>query len=298
MRPRLLLSTVSILSVVIVSALDLDSDLTSPSATTDSLLQDTGLPLDQGEELSVTQPTSLFDQAKLSEGSEVDPVEASGLTSLPLDPNESSNDPPDSFLNQPTSLFDVTTLPEGSESNLNDGSASLFGANVNGENDKVNLSSLSDHTLFDDTFEMAECETSKSLPVIGKKSRLRRLDDSRSCKIPTTTPPTGVDPPLGGADDEPVKILDLMTRLNDPYFLMKYTAARQNRDHNSYCYLFTEGILPWGVCSSGNPEDQLTINDQLHVVTIGFFNAYDLDHCTLGTFSHPHIYLHIQPAIY
>lgn len=283
MRSLLVLHTIYTSLVIIVSAVELDSDLTLASAT-DFVPRDTGLPLDQGDELSVTQPMSLFDQAKLSEGSQFDTSDASGLTSLPLDPNEFAYNPVDSFLNQPTSLLDVSTLSGGSELYPDDEFDSLFGT------DEPNLTSLPDHTIFDNSFELADCASSDSLPVMGPKSRLRRLDDSGSCKNPNTTPPSGTETPPGGADDETVNIPDMLTLLRDPYFVRRFAAARKNRNHNSYCYLFTEGILPWGVCSSGNPEDERSLPERLHIITVGIFDAYDLDHCTLGKSSHLEIY--------
>ena len=137
---------------------------------------------------------SLFDQAKLFEGSEQYPSDVFGLTSLPLDPNELSYDPVGSFLNPPTSSLDVSTLVGDSELYLDDGFDSLFEPDLNRKNDEVNLSLLSDDTLFDDPFELGYCAISESLPVTGKKSRLRRLDDSESCKDPTATPSSGVEP--------------------------------------------------------------------------------------------------------
>lgn len=291
MRSHLVLGTIlSFSSIIIVSASDLDSDLSLAFPGTTSVSQDIWLPWNQADELSATQPTSLFDQAKLSEGSEFYPPDATGFTSLPLDPNELLHDPAGSSLNQPLPFLDETALSGGSESYLDNGFDSLFESDVNSKTDEADLGALSDHILFDNSFELADCATLDSLPAIGQKSRLRRLDDSGSCKNPTTTPPSGADTLPGGADDENVQLPDIMKLLNNPYFLRKFGAARRNQDHNSFCYLFSEGILPWGVCSSGKPEDQRRIGGRLHLVTVGFFDAYELSHCTLSTFSHPNIY--------
>lgn len=277
------LGTILSFSIVIVSPLDPGSDSPLAFSATDSISQNTGLLLDQADELSATQPTSLFDQSEPSEGSDFFPSDATSLTSLSLSPDELSHDSVDSFLNQSPSLLDISTLAEGSESHLEDSSDSPFESDVNSKSDGFDIGSLSDHTLFDNSFELADCAMSELLPGIGQKSRVKRLDDAESCKKPTTTPPKGAETLPGGDNDENIEFPDLLQILSDPYYRRKFVAARKNRDHNSFCYLFSEGILPWGVCSSGNPDYQQDWGEQLHVVTVGFFDAYELTHCTLGT---------------
>ena len=294
----LVLSTILNFSVLIVSSLDPNSDLSLAFSPTDSFPQDTGLLWNQADELSTTQPTSLFDQAELSEGSEFYTSDAPGLTSLSVYPDELSYDLVNSFLNQSPPLLDdqspplldVSTSTGGPESHLDDVFDSLFDSDMNSKADETDLVPLSDQTLFDDSFKFADCATSDPVAPMGKKSRIKRLDDPESCKTPTTTPPTGAETLPGGGDDETVELPDIMTILNNPYFLRRFGAARRNRDHNQYCYLFSEGILPWGVCSSGNPDDQRTLSERLHLTTIGFFVAYELNHCTLGMSSHPNMY--------
>lgn len=283
MRSGLVLGMLLNITCIVMSALELDSDLTSAFSAADSIPQDIGLPLDQADPISVTQPTSFLDQIQLSEDSELFPPEKSGLMSPAFGANELSYGTGDSFLSQPTSLLDESALSGVPESYIDDGSSSLFEDDVNSTSDEANLGSVSDHTLFDDSFELADCAMSDPLASKGKKSRHRRLENSGSCKSPTTTPPSSAEPPGGEGDDETFQLPNMRTLLNDPYFLMRFSAARENDDHNSYCYLFTEGILPWGVCSSGKPEDQRSISGKLHVTTVGFFDAYELDHCTLGT---------------
>lgn len=280
-------------SIAIVSSLDPASDFSLAFSATDSVPQDTGPLL--ADELSATQPTSLLDLTGPSEDSETFLSDAPGLTSLSLSPYELSHDPVDLFQDQSPPLPDVSTLSGGSESHLDDAFDSLLESDVNSKTDEPDIGSLSDPTLSDTSFELADCAMSDALLGTGKKSRFKRLDDPGSCKNPTTAPLKSAETlPSGG--DEIVKLPDVMTILDNPYLLLKFAAARKNEDHNTYCFLFSEGIVPWGVCSSGNRDDQRKLSDQLHIITIGFFDAYELSHCTLSTSSHPNT--HSSTSLY
>lgn len=296
MHSWLLFGTTLCFTIIIVSSLDPGPDFSLAFSATDAVPQGTGLLLDQADELSsITQPTSLFDQTEPpSEGSDLFTSDVPTLTSLALSPDELSHDPIDSFLNQSPPLLDISTLFGGSEPHLDEASGSLFESDVDSsKSDEFNIGSLSDHTLlFDNSFDLADCAMSSdslSGMIGGQKSRLKRLDDNpNSCKNPpTATPPKGGAETLPGGEnnnDEIIEFPDLLTIFNNPYFRRKFVAARRNRDHNSFCYLFSEGILPWGVCSSGDPDDVYKTSEQLHVITVGFFDAYELTHCTLGTY--------------
>lgn len=279
MPSRLVLGTIFILSVIVASALEFVSDLASSPLSDDSLIQDTKLLLDPAEQLSLTQPSALLAQARLPEDSNIYSEDVSGLTTQPLDPTGSSSDPPGS-------LFDVPTLPDGSGSYLSDASDSLFEDDVNTQNDKVDLNSLLDDTLLGDSFEVADCSSSESLPAISRKSRVRRLDGSGACVNPSPTPPTAVDEPSGSVSDKPVDLRDLMRLLDSPIFMEMSRQSKKDKDNNQYCFLYTDGNLPWGVCSSGRPDDQRKVIGQLDISGFGSFDAYELDHCTLGTSSH------------
>lgn len=286
MPSRAVLGTVFILSLIIASALDLDLDLASPPLNDDYFIQDTELLLDPAEQFSLTQPSSLDDQAKLPEGSNLYSEDVSGFTTLPLDPTVSSSDPPGSLFDQPTSLFDVSTSPEDSGFYLSDTSESLFEDDVNTQNDKGDLNSLFDDTVLSDGFELADCSMSESPPAIGRKSRIRRLDGSGTCENPSTTPPTAVDEPSGSVSEKPVDLQDLMRLLSSPLFMEMSRRSKKDKDNNQYCFLYTDGNLPWGVCSSGKPDDQRKVIRQLDISGFGSFDAYELDHCTLGTSAH------------
>ena len=287
MPSRLVVGRIFILSVIVASALEFVSDLASSPLSDDSLIQDTKLLLDPAEQLSHTQPSALLAQGRLPEGSNIYSEDVSGLTTLPLDPTGlSSSDPPGSLFDQPTSLFDVTTLPDGSGSYLSDASDSLFEDDVHTQNDKVDLNSLLDDTLLSDSFEVADCSRSESLPAMGRKSRVRRLDGSGTCVNPSTTPPTAVDEPSGSVSDKPVDLRDLLRLLDSPIFMEMSRQSKKDKDNNQYCFLYTDGNLPWGVCSSGRPDDQRKVIGQLDISGFGSFDAYELDHCTLGTSSH------------
>ena len=70
-----MLSYIAIFSITtiisIVSAVDLNLDLTSPAPSDDLFLQDTALPLNDAADLSSTQSSSLFDLPQVREGFEI-----------------------------------------------------------------------------------------------------------------------------------------------------------------------------------------------------------------------------------
>ena len=207
-------------------------------------------------------------------------------------------------MDSPTSLFDLASSPEDSISYLNDGSESLFADDdTHGTTTtELDLQSLSDDPLLDGSVAAADCSTSEILPAIGKKSRVKRLDDPGTCNNPDTTPRTGVNRPSGGrgggGDFENPKVGELMKLLNDPNFLSMIIRSRVNPDWNQYCFLFTDGLLPWGVCSSGKPEDKQMLSLSMNVLGRDF-DVYNLDHCTLGkmlSYNKPSIF-HFPPAL-
>ncbi len=157
------------------------------------------------------------------------------------------------------------------------------------ENDGVIFSPYSsDDVVFDDSFEIADCSATENLlPAMGigkGKSRVRRLDDSRSCKDPNTTSPPTAGDTTGSGEERSKEEEILMNLLNDPAFLELLAGAQKNTDHNFYCYLYTNGLLPWGVCSSGNPADQTLSPVPLDIAWWGSFGIWRLNRCTLGTF--------------
>lgn len=133
---------------------------------------------------------------------------------------------------------------------------------------------LSDNTVFNTGFDLSDCSPTDSLPNIGK-SRARRRDDSQACPDPTVA---GAQMASGSADDLS-SLRDLFTGLET---IQRLAGGSSTEDQNPACYEFTRGILPWGVCSSGNPDDELQLHSSLMPPAWVIFDIWLLRHCTMG----------------
>lgn len=115
-----------------------------------------------------------------------------------------------------------------------------------------------DSANWDAPFEVANCITSEYMPLIGT-SRIRRFDDGTSCKNPTEAPTLPRISPEGAS--EPTTATDVLT----------------TDDTNSFCFAYTQGILPWGVCApSGGNAGWTELGGIKYAV-------YFVNPCTLGT---------------
>lgn len=200
------------------------------------------------------------------------------------------------------STFDPPALPANelaSTSLFQDDSPSLFTEFLPGTPENADPPGLIPWDLNDDStfnppfdnvsldesfpFQIADCSASTStenLPLFSK-SRIRRD------KSPAICEPRDDGTPSDGTKD----LLDLGRlqreldiRLN-PIVKPKEALDPEAEEHNEFCYLFTLGVLPWGVCSSGNLADEmLVVMDPITVNGSPQSVAYTLTHCTLGTF--------------
>jgi hypothetical protein len=134
----------------------------------------------------------------------------------------------------------------------------------------------------DNPFEITDCSTADFFPAMGK-SRVRRLDENGACKNPTK-PLTGATPKSPGGDQTP-DISRLNELLKNPGIYDMPAGAGQSNDHNMFCHLYTNGRLPYGTCSSGNPADELKSGEQLRIRDWPLVDVYTLTHCTNGMLS-------------
>lgn len=161
--------------------------------------------------------------------------------------------PFDPSLDQSASLFNSAELPEDSPYST-DVSPSPLGQTP----------ALADDDVLNNSFQPADCSASEYLPTIGKK--VRRLDDPGLCKTPAT--------PLGttsGSANDADGVPDALK-----LFILGGSGEIQQ---NPFCYMKTSGVLPWGVCSSGNSQDDTySIRNMFngHVL-------WTLNYCTVGT---------------
>lgn len=133
---------------------------------------------------------------------------------------------------------------------------------------------------------LADCAASESdLSFVGKSRRKRD-----SCKDPIdqapSLPPLSLPfadsiPDLGGSFDETLEIL----RTQNPPLYRLLLQSRQNRQHNMFCFLWSSGVLPFGVCSSGNPLDVKPSNIFLTDPSGINLPLVNLDYCSPGQYS-------------
>ena len=124
----------------------------------------------------------------------------------------------------------------------------------------------------DQDFELAECSSSQTSSAIGI-SRVKRLDQSGNCKTSTTQPDSS-------SDDDFKESIDLLS--GDLNILDKLTEAMKNKAANTRCVFYTLSILPWGVCSSGWPPDEIPMGRTIDIPTRGVFDLYVLEYYKLG----------------
>lgn len=243
MFSRLMFSTMVTLSTIASAALINSPDSTWLSGDDNTLFSNIDLMT-----LDPAAPIIPFNQALFPSDSE-----ASLFGSSPL-PQEIS-------LSSFTTNNDIGTISDALLWDL-DGSSSDIGiSNLpwSGATDDNNNESNS--LFLDDHFQLADCSApsqEQSLSALDNtlaKSRLRRRDEgSNRCTNPAVTPHTNSQSSTSAADDDNLK--RIRTLLADPDFRAMAAEANKNPNFNFPCFILTDGKLPWGVCSSGQENDQ------------------------------------------
>ena len=125
---------------------------------------------------------------------------------------------------------------------------------------------------WDRTFELAGCSSSENLSAMDK-SRVRRLNKSEKCKNSAVE--------LHSSNEDVFKErVDLLG--GDLDILKKLTETIRNKAANTRCVFYTLSILPWGVCSSGWPPDEIATGESVSIPTRGVFSLYRLEYYNLG----------------
>lgn len=155
-----------------------------------------------------------------------------------------------------------------------------YSTDISSNNDLLwNTDPDSSNNLFtlDSSLVVADCSLSENFPTIGKKSRRRRADGPNSC-----TSNGGVN---SAVNSDVGNELDLPTKIFSPDGLDELDRAitGPQKPQNSDCVQITQGLLPIGVCSSGQIQDILVV-DALTVAGIQFASL-TLRHATICTFS-------------
>ena len=174
------------------------------------------------------------------------------------------------FAEEPALPLDLTSLPS-------DGSDLLF--EDSGSNTDLYLSENSDFIGGDQSFELAGFSSSSAdPPPFGiSKLRVRGVD---TCRDPTTNS----DIPPASDNHAPLNVdIRLLRKLDETWDLPAY---KVDPNHNSICQMVTQNVLPWGVCSSGNPA-HITEAGTVGIKPmpgLGGMEMWNVRYCTLGKF--------------
>ena len=116
----------------------------------------------------------------------------------------------------------------------------------------------------------------ESLPTF-KKSRARRRGDPALCPNPANSNAIVKKwPKLSGLQELDTK----------PEAQERKAEALADPDFHGICFLYSLGMLPFGICSSSlNPADvQLSVPKIIYIWSYGPFLMYDVSHGLLGMF--------------
>lgn len=135
--------------------------------------------------------------------------------------------------------------------------------------DGLTGSPFSNDDALDKDFQLADCSSLETLfPV-----RVRRLDGSGNCKYSAAESHSS-------SEDTFQEPMDLLS--GDPDILDKLTETMRNKAANTQCVFYTLSILPWGVCSSGWPPDEIALGETIMIPTRGVYGLFRLEYYKLG----------------
>lgn len=167
---------------------------------------------------------------------------------------------------------------------MNSNNNDLFlGESTNGNESFLNspLSSSDDDPFFDDFHftTAADCSSSDTPPLMSKtKSRIRQR--RRQDTLPVCAAPLSGDSDTLEGDES--SLPKLPTSLGTLEFLEE--GLSNSHEQNPNCPAYSNGILPFGVCSSWDPTDRSPSTIQPLPIDWGQFAVWDVYHCNLGMY--------------
>lgn len=139
--------------------------------------------------------------------------------------------------------------------------------------------------LFDAPFDNADCSASNNPSGMIEKSRVRRLDGSNTCAAQHPPPISGIWGGEGGRVEDVVgDTSSLQELLKQPGVMPMVVEALGNGAWNSFCYVTTRSLLPFGACSSGEQGDQVRSSMKMQISGWGLFDMWRLTGCSPGKF--------------
>lgn len=173
--------------------------------------------------------------------------------------------------NQPVFMAsnDVASLSFSSLDDLNSDTSEMLFSSENTIDDSATLSSPFDTPLSTDSSQQPGCLTSSDSLSVFDRSRFRRRDDPGLCRNSVKV----TWPDLPG-------LRELRTK---PNAQLRINQAVGNPTFNGLCYLYSLGVAPYGICSSGDPKDvEPSVEGSLEIWTYGNFFTYEVTHGSLG----------------
>lgn len=143
-----------------------------------------------------------------------------------------------------SSLFDQVVLPETTE--LDASAVDFWDDN---DDDIFSLNPSLNVAPSEDSFQLADCSSENlSAPRI---SRVRRGAEPSFCNNGPSPAAGGGQP--GSADEGMIDLQSLLRSPDIEEALKVHFGTTEKR--NAFCYWYSAGKLPWGVCSSGDNRD-------------------------------------------
>lgn len=120
--------------------------------------------------------------------------------------------------------------------------------------------------------KVAGCSSSETFSTT-EISRVRRRDESGNCRNSAAEVPSSNEDGFQERVDLLPGDLDILDQL---------TETMRNKAANTRCVFFTLSVLPWGVCSSGWPPDEIPMGESISIPTRGAFSLYVLEYYKVG----------------
>lgn len=241
----------------------------------------------------------LFSDTELSSDQSVSPLDRTpllfDLAEVPPKSDFSSLDASEDFFEEDRG---------NSNSNSNSHSTNDILSPLTENDETTSLSPFSEAApIFDDSFAPlafnVDCHNtpehplpSSLFPLVGKwrvRQRFADLDESENCQEQDATLALLIADDAANNDaggrGEISDLSDLGEQLLDSSrpILHVFREGKVDRSkQNSFCYLYTKGDLPIGVCSSGEPDDQTPSTEQFDIPRWNAFNRWELNYGSIS----------------
>ena len=127
----------------------------------------------------------------------------------------------------------------------------------------------------DNSLELSDCSSSEILPAVGRL-RVKRLNEGGICKDRPPASSSGSVSDIRTEDPDLSGLKEVLPQ--DPDDVTRLLGAMGDENQNSFCALYTNFVLPYGVCSRG----EVMVSGILTLPPQGVFYQYTLKQFTIG----------------